>query len=294
VVGHVVVTGANGRLGRALVEALRSGGLDVVEWVRPDYDLGDPASAARLVERDVPALVYHAAAWTDVDGCELDPARAARLNGQATAALARACAAAGVGLVYVSTNAVFDGRREDGRGYSEQDTPAPASAYGESKLAGERGVLDAYTTAAAPAWIARVSWLFGAPGGDFPDKVLAAADRLLPGGSLAMVADEIGRPTYSRDLAAVLVGLPQLVPPGVHHLANAGTATRYEWAERVLARCRPNIALLPLSHADYPRPAQVPRWAVLDTSRADALGLAMRPWTQALDEYLDATCAALP
>ena len=229
-----------------------------------------------------------------MDGCALDPVRAARLNGEATAELARACAAAGAGLVYVSTNAVFDGRREDGRGYTEQDAPAPANAYGVSKLDGERGVADAYSGAAAPAWIARISWLFGAPGGDFPDKVLAAADRLSPGEPLAMVADEIGRPTYSRDLAAALVDLPRLAPQGVHHMANGGTATRYEWAERVLARCRPGIALRPLSHADYPRAAQVPRWAMLDSSRADALGLAMRPWTEALDEYLDTICADAP
>jgi dTDP-4-dehydrorhamnose reductase len=155
-------------------------------------------------------------------------------------------------------------------------------------------VAEAYGTAGAPAWIARISWLFGAPGGDFPDKVLAAADRLVPGQPLNMVADEIGRPTYSRDLAAALLDLPHLAPHGVHHLANAGRATRYEWAERVLARCRPGIVLRPMSHADYPRPAQVPRWAVLDSSRADARGLAMRPWTEALDEYLDAVCADSP
>lgn len=289
--GRVAVTGATGRLGRALVRALGKAGADVVSWSRPDYELEDPASAARLVARDAPLLVYHAAAWTDVDACALDPARAARLNGEATAELARACAAAGAGLVYVSTNAVFDGRREDGRGYSEHDATAPANAYGASKLAGERGVRDAYAGAAAPAWIVRISWLFGAPGGDFPDKVLAAADRLAPGEQLAMVADEIGRPTYSQDLAAALVDLPRLAPAGVHHLANAGNATRYEWAERVLAHCRPGIALRPLGHAEYPRPAQVPRWAVLDSSPAEALGLAMRPWTDALDEYLETICA---
>ena len=288
------MSGAKGRLGSALIAALRSAGHEVIAWSRPEYDLDDPGAAERLVARDRPAMVYHAAAWTDVDACELDPARAARLNGEATAELARACAAAGAGLVYVSTNAVFDGLRTDGRGYTEDDRPAPANAYGESKLAGERAVLDAYSGASASAWIARISWLFGAPGADFPDKVLAAADRLAPSEPLAMVTDEIGRPTYSRDLAATLVELPRLAPPGVHHLANAGRATRYEWAERVLTSCRPNIALRPLSHAEYPRPALAPRGAVLDSCRADALGLAMRPWTEALDEYLDAICAARP
>jgi dTDP-4-dehydrorhamnose reductase len=290
-VGRMAVTGANGRLGRAMIDTLRARGADVVSWSRPEYDLEDPSSAARLIARDKPALVFHCAAWTDVDGCELDPARAALLNGAATADLARACAAAGAGLVYVSTNAVFDGRRADGRGYAEGDEPAPANAYGRSKLQGERGVLDAYRGAPASAWIARISWLFGAPGGDFPDKVIAAADRLAPGESLAMVADESGRPTYSRDLAAALADLPQLAPAGVLHLANDGNATRYEWAERVLARCRPGTVMRPVSHAEYERAAAVPRWAVVDTSRAESIGLTLRPWTEALDEYLAALCA---
>lgn len=289
-VGRVAVTGAGGRLGSALVDVLRGRGLDVVAWSRPEYSLEDVASAERLVARDMPALVYHTAAWTDVDGCALDPARAARLNGQATANLARVCAAAGAGLVYVSTNAVFDGLREDGRGYAEEDPTAPANEYGESKLAGERGVQDAYSGTAAGAWIARISWLFGAPGGDFPGKVLAAADRLDAGEPLAMVADETGRPTYSRDLAAVLADLPRVAPSGVIHLGNAGQATRYRWAELVLRRCRPEVELRPLSHAEYERPASVPRWAVLDSSRAEALGIAMRPWTDALDDYLDELC----
>ena len=288
----IAVTGAGGRLGRGLVEALRARGSDVVGWSRPDYELEDAGAAQRLVARDRPALVFHTAAWTDVDANALDPARATRLNATATAELARACAAAGAGLVYVSTNAVFDGRREDGRGYVESDVPAPTSPYGLSKLAGERAVLDAYTGSSngGGAWIARISWLFGAPGGDFPEKVIAAADRLAPGEPLAMVADETGRPTYSRDLARVLVDLPRLAPVGIHHLANAGRATRYEWAERILARCRPGTALRPVSHATYERASAVPRWAVLDTSHAEALGLAIRPWTQALDEYLEAIC----
>lgn len=291
-VGRVAVTGAGGRLGRALMDVLRARHRDVVAWSRPEYDLEDAASAERLVARDRPTLVYHAAAWTDVDGCALDPARAARLNGAATADLARACAAAGAGLVYVSTNAVFDGLREDGRGYAEDDPPAPANAYGESKLAGEHAVEDAYSGGAASAWIVRISWLFGAPGGDFPDKVLTAADGLEPGETLAMVVDETGRPTYSRDLASVLVDLPRTAPPGVIHLANDGQATRYEWADRVLRRCRPGIELRPVSHADYERVATVPRWAVLDNSRSEALGIALRPWAEALSDYLDEICPA--
>ena len=288
VVERIVVTGASGRLGRALLDVLSTQGNAVIAWSRPEYDLEDAAAAERLVTRDRPELVFHTAAWTDVDGCALDPARAALLNGQATADLARACAAAGAGLVYVSTNAVFDGRREDGRGYREDDATAPANAYGDSKLTGERAVLDAYAGSASGAWIARISWLFGAPGGDFPDKVLAAADRLEAGEPLAMVVDETGRPTYSRDLATALVDLPRMAPPGVIHLANGGRATtRYDWAERVLGRCRPGVALQPVSHADYERPATSPRWAVLDTSRAEGLGIALRPWPEALDEYLD-------
>lgn len=286
------MTGATGRVGAALVSALRSVGADVVEWRRPEYDLDDPFAAPRLVARDRPSLVYHAAAWTDVDGCARQPEVARRRNSDAVAELAAACVTAGTGLVYVSTNEVFAGDRTDGRGYAEDDEPRPANPYGMSKLGGEIAVAGAYAAARARAWIIRSSWIFGAPGADFPTKVLAAVDRLSPGEPLPMVSDEVGRPTAAADLAAALVRLPLVAPEGTYHLANAGTASRFDFARDVLERCRPGARLRAIRLADFERPSTPPLWGVLDTARAEALGISLRPWQESLAGYLDSICGA--
>lgn len=289
-VGRVAVSGAGGRLGSALVDELRRAGVDVVSWSRPDYDLDDPDSAARVLGRDGPALVYHAAAWTDVDGCARNPELAMRRNRLATTEVARACAEAGVNLVYVSTNEVFSGERDDGRGYAEDDDPEPPNPYGRSKLGGEEALRTCFAKADARAWIVRTSWVFGPPGNDFPARIVAAADALLTTDPLRVVGDEVGRPTSARDLAQALVKLPGAAPAGTYHLANGGQASRLEWARQVIERCRPNVTLEEINLADYPRPSRAPRWAVLDTAKAEELGLSMRSWSAALADYLEELC----
>lgn len=287
---RVSVTGAGGRVGSALVRELRKKGANVLGWSWPDYDLDDPSSSARVVERDRPALVFHAAAWTDVDGCAREPDLGMRRNGIATGEMARACAAAGVDLVYVSTNEVFDGEREDGSGYVEGDSPNPLNPYGLSKLRGEEEARAAYAGATPAAWIVRTSWLFGRPGNDFPARIIAAADALPPGESLRVVGDEVGRPTSAVDLARALIKLPELAAPGAYHLANAGQASRLEWARAVIGRCRPGVEVTEIGLADRPRPSRPPRWAVLDTRRAEGLGLALSPWRDAVADYLEEIC----
>jgi dTDP-4-dehydrorhamnose reductase len=305
----VAVTGSTGRLGRALVAALVARGIATVAWSRPDYDLDDPAAAERLVARDRPARVIHAAAWTDVDGCARDPALAARRNGEAVAELAAACVRAGAALTLISTNEVFDGARADGRGYDEDDEPRPANPYGASKLAGERAALAAFAgespaganaapaAADAPAdagpglTIVRTAWLYGPPGNDFPTKVLAAAARLPAGAPLKMVADEVGSPTHAVDLAQAIVGLVTRVRAGTYHLVNAGTASRLEAAQVVLARCRTDIAVQPIRAAEFVRASTPPAWAVLDAGKAARLGVVLRPWDGALREYAASLCS---
>ena len=301
---RIAITGAGGRLGRALVAALEeapfTGPSGPLAWSRPDYDLDDPSSAARVVGRAAPEVVVHAAAWTDVDGCAREPERAMRRNALAVAELAEACAAAGTDLVLVSTNEVFDGRRTDGRGYARGDRPAPGNPYGASKLAGESaaqaaflrrgGVLaaaDAARSAGPQLAIVRTAWLFGPPGNDFPGKILAAAERARAAGEpLRVVGDEVGSPTYAPDLAdAIAELLAGGAYAGVHHLVNGGAASRAAWARAVLAAAGLDVPVAEVPLAGWARASAVPAWAVLAPTPLPS-GEPLRPWEAALADYL--------
>lgn len=284
--GRVVVTGPNGRLGRALMAALTRAGVDAVPWARPVYDLDVPDAALPLLRQASPQLVIHAAAWTDVDGCAREPELAERRNGIAVRELATACSARGTGLVVISTNEVFDGRRSDGLGYREDDAPAPINAYGRSKLNGERAARAAFQGRGPSLWIVRTSWLFGPPGNDFPTKIQAAADGLAPGAALRIVADEFGCPTSTIDLAGAILELVDRAPAGTYHLANAGHTSRAGWARRVLGASGRSVVIDAIPQREYVRASMPPAWGVLDTSLAAGLGVRLRPWEDALDAYL--------
>ncbi len=332
---RVVVTGAQGRLGRALLSALAEApaAMEAIGWSRPEYDLDVPAAAESLVERDRPDVVVHAAAWTDVDGCARAPELALARNGEAVGHLARVCARRGVALVFVSTNEVFDGRRTDGRGYAAGDRPNPINPYGASKLAGELAALRAYGLAVpwqvesavrgdAPAGgvtrsglaIVRTAWLFGPPGNDFPSKILAAAKTAAEEGRpLRVVADEVGCPTYTIDLARAIVALlplvgvvrpggtggggdgaaagttspgarPQVVGP-IWHLVNAGQASRADWARETLRLVGLDVPVVDIPAIEWVRASTPPRWAVLESGQLPP-ALSMRSWQEALAEYL--------
>jgi dTDP-4-dehydrorhamnose reductase len=289
---RVAVTGAGGRLGRALVTALAdapfTGPGGPIAWTRADFDLDRPDAFVGLVERDRPEAVIHSAAWTDVDGCARDPELARRRNADATGELARACAAVGTDLVVVSTNEVFDGRRTDGRGYRPPDEPAPINPYGASKLEGERQAVAAYERATGGALgIVRTAWLYGPPGNDFPTKILAAADRARAAGEpLGVVGDEYGTPTYAHDLAEAIVELLGSGDvSGVHHLVNAGTASRASWARELFRQAGVEVAIDEVPASTWPRASTPPAWGVLEPT-PPASGEPLRPWQEALADYL--------
>lgn len=290
---RVAVTGAAGRLGRALIAALEdapyTGPFGPLAWTRADLDLDRPDPAS-LLRRDRPELVVHAAAWTDVDGCARDPDLALRRNGLATGILASDCAAAGVDLVVVSTNEVFDGRRTDGRGYGPGDATNPINPYGASKLDGERRATAAYAAAPGPQLgIVRTAWLYGPPGSDFPSKILAAADRARAADEpLRVVGDEVGSPTYTLDLADAIV---ELIGSGdvrgVHHIVNAGSASRADWARELLRRAGVDAAIEEVPASTWPRASTPPAWAVLEPTPLPG-GEPLRPWPAALADYVPA------
>ena len=293
---RVAVTGSGGRLGQALVGVLEdapfTGPFGPIAWRRRAFDLDAPDQFAALLDRDRPEVVVHAAAWTDVDGCARDPELALARNGIATGVLARAVAERGIDLIVVSTNEVFDGRRTDGLGYGPDDAPNPLNAYGRSKLAGEEAARAAFdggsAGAAAPALgIVRTAWLFGPPGNDFPAKILAASERARAAGEpLRLVADEIGSPTYSRDLAeaiAELIGAAAIA--GTHHIVNAGRASRAEWARELLRQAGVAVTTEEVPAATWTRASTPPAWAVLEPTPLPG-GEPLRSWQAALADDL--------
>jgi dTDP-4-dehydrorhamnose reductase len=308
---RVAVTGAGGRLGSALIRQLSAAPFvgQVLAWDLPEHDLDDPASAQHLVSRYRPDAVVHAAAWTDVDGCARDPALAMRRNGTAVGEMAEACVSSGAALVMVSTNEVFDGLRTDGLPYRPTDTPHPMNPYGQAKLAGERAAraafwanVDEFASAAldwspardstVPALaIVRTAWLFGLPGSDFPQKILAAAVKArVEGTTLKLVSDEIGCPTYATDLAAAIVALVGETERargqgfgGIHHVVNAGRASRAEWAREVLRIAGLNVPTEDVPMTTWPRPSTPPAWGVLEPTPLP--GGPLRDWREALQEY---------
>jgi dTDP-4-dehydrorhamnose reductase len=289
---RVAVTGAGGRLGRAVVAALEdapfTGPFGPIAWTRAIWDLDQPDAIGRLIDRDRPEAIVHCAAWTDVDGCARDPELALRRNGDATGVLARAAAERGLDLIVVSTNEVFDGHRTDGTGYGPDDPTGPINAYGASKLAGETAAREAYAGAGGGALgIARTAWLYGPPGNDFPSKILGAAERAGAAGEpLKLVADEIGSPSYTLDVADAIVELLGAdAVGGTHHLVNAGQASRAEWARELLRQAGVDVATEDVPASTWPRASTPPAWAVLEPTPLPG-GEPLRPWGAALADYL--------
>ena len=288
---RVAVTGAAGRLGSAVVGALAdapfTGPAGPIAWARADFDLDAPDGVGHLLDRDRPEVVVHAAAWTDVDGCALDPGLAIVRNGEATGVLAKACAARGIDLLIVSTNEVFDGSRTDGRPYEPTDPIAPGNPYGASKAEGERLAAIAFGGRPDASFgIARTAWLFGAPGRDFPSRILDAAERAGAAGEpLRAVADEWGTPTYTADVADAIVELlADDAVGGIHHLVNGLVASRADWARYVVGRAGLTVEVVDVPSSTWERPSRPPRWGVLAPTPLPS-GEPMRPWPDAMADY---------
>ena len=273
---RIFITGCKGQLGRALYDVL--GGHNVAGCDLPDVDITDRQAITGAIASFAPDVVIHAAAWTDVDGCARNPAKAYRVNALGTQNVALACASSGAALTTISTNEVFDGTTDEP--YREWDPPHPINPYARSKAAGEwftRHLLNRF-------YIVRTAWLYAPYGGNFPHRIIELADEL---GALRVVTDEVGNPTYARDLAAALAQLIRTEAYGVYHLTNAGYASRYDFAREILRISeRDEVPVEPITLDDFERDSTPPRFAPLANTAAATLGIKLRPWQDALATFL--------
>jgi dTDP-4-dehydrorhamnose reductase len=289
-----IIAGNEGQLGRALFRALAAApGREIVAAVDlPEVDIAEPRAVTLLLTSGgVPAdYVVNAAAFTHVDRCETERERAHGANAVGPGVLAEACAAVGSKLAHVSTDYVFAGDAE--RPYGEDDEPAPATAYGETKLEGERRVF----AVSEDSLVVRTSWVFG-EGRNFITAILNQGRARRDGsasGPLAVVDDQHGRPTYAEDLAAAIIALLELGARGLYHVSNAGVATWWDLARVTLDLAGfSDLAIDRIRTEDLDLPAPRPRWSVLDCSKAEARGIRLRSWREAVRAYLESDISAV-
>ena len=283
----ILVTGAGGLVGKASVEHCLTNGDEVVAYNHQSLDIGDAARVEAVITAETPDAVINCAAWTDVDGCESDPAKAERANALGPENLARACRRVDAVLLTISTDYVFDGAKEGF--YTQRDQPRPLSVYGRFKLEGERRSQAEH----ARTIVVRTGYIFGPGGRNFLSTVM---DRVKRGEKLKVITDSWGTPTYARDLAVRLRELVELDLPGIFHVVSGGEGATFETFTREalkLAQSEPGTIEL-VSMDSLSRPARRPRNSKLKCLLSEALGLRPLPhWQEGLAHFVSRNAAGV-
>lgn len=288
---RILITGAAGMLGTDARRVFAEHRHEVIATdVNADeasgiraLDITDAAGVRALMQEAQPDLVFHGAAYTNVDGCERDPDLAYKVNALGSWAVASAAESVGAALVAISTDFVFDGSK--GSAYTEFDTPSPISHYGASKLAGE----NLARQSCRKCYVVRTSWLYGVHGKNFPFTMLALA-KTKP--LLNVVADQYGTPTYTLDLLGAVLDIIQTQLYGVYHVSNGGECTWHDFAQAVLDKAGVgNVPVQAITSAQDAAtrgtPTRRPPYSVLRHSALALQGLdTLRPWPDALDAFL--------
>ena len=272
---RITVLGASGLLGQALVPKLKDEQLTALS--SKDANLRDASQIQRALRAARPDWIILCAAYTDVDGCESNRDLAFAVNRDGALNVARTARDAGSRLVFLSSDYVFDGRKQSP--YEAGDARNPISVYGETKAQVEERLLDIMPEVV----IVRTSWLFGVGGKCFPATILKlAATRP----ELSVVNDQRGSPTLTDDLASALVLLCKKNARGIVHVTNSGDCTWYEFAEEIVKQSGLTTKVKPISTAEFPRPARRPAYSVLSPATRISYGIEMPAWQDALRRYL--------
>ncbi|WP_407855910.1 dTDP-4-dehydrorhamnose reductase [Enterococcus hailinensis] len=275
----ILITGGQGQLGTELRHLLDERKIEYVSTDADQLDITDKEGTYKFITEMKPELIYHCAAYTAVDkaeeeGKELDE----KINVEGTRNVAEAAKAAGSTLVYISTDYVFDGKKQDGM-YQIDDTTNPLSEYGRTKLLGEQAVQEIMED----YYIIRTSWVFGIYGHNFiytMQNLAKTHDRL------TVVNDQFGRPTWTRTLAEFMTFvIAEKAPFGVYHLSNENSCSWYEFAKEILKET--DVEVAPVTSAEYPQKATRPQYSIMDLSKAKALGFEIPTWQEALASFLE-------
>ncbi|HYC79473.1 MAG TPA: dTDP-4-dehydrorhamnose reductase [Candidatus Binatia bacterium] len=274
----VLILGKNGNLGNELMGVYSD--LSPTGWDREEIDVTDEQVVWDMISELKPDLVYNCTAYNAVDQAEQDRITADSVNGYAVGNIAKVCKSIGATLVHFSSGMVFDGNNPEG--YNEDDLPNPVNAYGRSKLLGEMEGQEN----ADNIYIIRTSWLFGklGPGAankkSFSDLMIEKAKNKE---QLQVVDDEIGKPTYTLDLAQAARAIVEETKPfGIYHITNSGSCSRYDWAKEIFKIKNMEVEIEPVKGITLARLAKRPHYEVINNTKF----LELRPWTEALTEFL--------
>ncbi|MGL5676634.1 MAG: dTDP-4-dehydrorhamnose reductase [Cellulosilyticaceae bacterium] len=278
----VLITGGKGQLGLALRNEIREKQYpwEIISTDHETLDITDRTQVEQMLRKHQPDIVINCAAYTAVDKCEEDVDKAYRINAMGVGNLATACESIGAKLVQVSTDYVFSGAYEEvGRPWREDDEVAPQNIYGSSKLMGEE-----MAKYCKRHFILRTAWLYG-DGSNFVQTMLKLAES---NRELNVVGDQVGNPTYAKDLATVIVDLMQTEYYGTYHATCEGTCSWYEVACKIFEIAKLDVQVNRVMSAEFVRPAKRPAYSSLDNEKIKMIGInPLREWEEALEEYLE-------
>jgi dTDP-4-dehydrorhamnose reductase len=273
---RILLTGGKGLLGRALQVVL--GDHDLIVSDLEEMDITDTSAVDAFFRESRPEMVVHCAAYTDVEGSAKNPNLAYVINGAGTLNVAHACRKYGSEMVHISTNEVFSGQRTTG--YEEWMPLDPINPYGRSKADAELHVQRTLTN----FYIVRTAWLYGPGARNFIQAIIDRARKI---GALDVVADEIGNPTYSLDLARGIRRLIATGQYGIYHLVNEGACSRWGFANKIIELIGiADVRNTPILSIDYSRASRPPLFGQLRNVSGTAVGVTLRPWTEALADYI--------
>ena len=270
-IGKVMILGAGGMLGNALVKTFKYH--DFYAFSKAQIDITNKKVVFNKINKIKPNIVINSAAYTDVDGCEKNRKHAFNVNGKAVKIIADACKKNNISLLHISTDYVFDGKK---KGYKEDDKTSSINVYGKSKLLGEKYLMETLDN----YYLIRASWLFGKRGKNFVDTILRLAKEKK---ELKVVNDQYGRPTYTNDLADKIKEIVETKKSfGIYHITNSGTCTWFEFAKKIIEFTKLNVKINSITSKQLNRAAKRPRYSVLLNTKLSPL----RHWHLALKDYI--------